>query len=167
MWTSGDRHPDLNTGNASQIRIRRRNERLEAFYLFYSQFCACTVFIHCLDRFPDKITSIKRSKYRKKTITHGLNTGKPWSSWQSKIARGCLGPLSCSKSRDLAGWLLFRGFALLLSPGELKTWKTNEIRKSDFRISFVFQVFNSPGLGGRANPLKNSRSLKSRDLEQL
>ena len=74
---------------------------------------------------------------------------------------------SCSKSRDFNDLLFFRGFALLLSPGEFKTWKTNQIRKSDFRIWFVFQVLNYPGLSSRANPLKNSRSFKSRDLEQL
>ena len=32
---------------------------------------------------------------------------------------------------------------------------------------FVFQVFKSPGLSSRANPLKSSLRARSRDLEQL
>ena len=59
--------------------------------------------------------------------------------------------------------MLFRGFAVLLSPGEVDVQKTKNL----ILMFFVFQISTSPGLGSRANPIENTDPFKSTFLEQL
>ena len=55
--------------------------------------------------------------------------------------------------------------------GLLCYWAQDNLKPEKQKISilrfFVFQVFKSPGLSSRANPLKSSLRARSRDLEQL
>ena len=70
---------------------------------------------------------------------------------------------SCSKNVEFTSSMLFRGFAVLLSPGEVDVQKT----KNSILMFFVFQISTSPGLGSSPYPIKNTDSFKSTILEQL
>ena len=70
---------------------------------------------------------------------------------------------SCSENIDSSGSVFFRGFAQLLSPGEVEARKTKNLKTK----IFVFRTPTSPGLSGSGNPLKNTEPVKSTFLEQL
>ena len=70
---------------------------------------------------------------------------------------------SCSENIVSNGSLFFRGFAQLLSTGEVEARKTKKLK---IKI-LVFRTPTFPGLSSSGNPLKNTEPVKSTFLEQL